>query len=139
VLVPWLLVVIGAAVAVIVVAVLGLLARRWWRAAEHSPSSLLVRRVIKLPLRMKVRLAWRLFRERRIPLLARAIIPAVLLHLAMPLDIIPDFIPVLGYLDDIVIVFVGVWALLRLTPGAVVEEHVARLEREREATGATAR
>jgi uncharacterized membrane protein YkvA (DUF1232 family) len=137
VLVPWLPVAIGVAVAVIVMVVLGLLARRWWRTTEHSPSGLLVRRVIKLPLRMKVRLAWRLFRERRIPLLARAIIPVVLLYLAMPLDIIPDFIPVLGYLDDLVIVLVGVWALLRLRPRAVVEEHVAALERE--ARRATAR
>jgi len=131
----WLVVAIGAGVAVIVVAVLGLLARRWWRTSQHSQSRLLVERVIKLPLRMKGRLAWRLFRERRIPLLARAIIPAVVLHLAMPLDIIPDFIPVLGYLDDIFVVLVGVWALMRFAPRAVVEEHVAALEREREATG----
>ena len=131
----WLVVAIGAGVAVIVVAVLGLLARRWWRTSQHSQSRLLVERVIKLPLRMKGRLAWRLFRERRIPLLARAIIPAVVLHLAMPLDIIPDFIPVLGYLDDILVVLVGVWALMRFAPRAVVEEHVAALEREREATG----
>jgi uncharacterized membrane protein YkvA (DUF1232 family) len=139
VLVPWVPVVIGAGVAVVVVVTLGLLARRWWSTTEHSPSGVLVTRVSKLPLRMKARLAWRLFRERRIPLLARAIIPAVLLHLAMPLDIIPDFIPVLGYLDDLVIVLVGVWVLLRLTSPAVVEEHVATLEREREATGAVAR
>jgi uncharacterized membrane protein YkvA (DUF1232 family) len=135
----WLVVAIGAGVAVIVVAVLGLLARRWWRTSEHSQSRLLVKRVIKLPLRMKGRLAWRLFRERRVPLLARAIIPAVVLHLAMPLDIIPDFIPVLGYLDDLLIVLVGVWVLLRFAPRAVVEEHVAALEREREATGSVGR
>jgi len=135
----WLAVVIGAGVALIVVAVLGLLARRWWRASEHSESRLLVERVIRLPLKMKGRLAWRLFRERRIPLLARVIIPVVVLHLAMPLDIIPDFIPVLGYLDDLLIVLVGVWALLRFTPRAVVEEHVAALEHEREATGPAAR
>lgn len=134
---PWLVVAIG--VAVTVAAVLGLLARRWWRRGERSQSGLLVRRVIKLPLRMKGRLAWRLFRDRRIPLLARAIIPAVMLHLAMPLDIIPDFIPVLGYLDDLVIVLVGVWVLLRLTPRLVVEEQVAALEREQEAARPTGR
>jgi uncharacterized membrane protein YkvA (DUF1232 family) len=134
--VPWLPVAIGVGVAFIVVVVLALLARRWWRTTEHSPSGLLVKRVIGLPLRMKFRLAWRLLRERRIPLLARAMVPVVLLHLAMPLDIVPDFIPVLGYLDDLVIVLVGVWVLMRLTPRAVIEDHVATLEGERQVKGA---
>jgi uncharacterized membrane protein YkvA (DUF1232 family) len=46
----------------------------------------------------------------------------------MPLDIIPDFIPVIGHLDDVLVLLVGVAVLLRFTPRAVLEEHLARLE-----------
>lgn len=39
-----------------------------------------------------------------------------------PIDLIPDFIPVLGYLDDLLIVPLGIWFSLRAIPPAVMEE-----------------
>lgn len=39
-----------------------------------------------------------------------------------PIDLIPDFIPVLGYLDDLVIVPVGIWLALKLLPAELLEE-----------------
>jgi uncharacterized membrane protein YkvA (DUF1232 family) len=47
----------------------------------------------------------------------------------MPLDVIPDFIPILGQLDDVFIVLIGLGLLLRFTPRGILEEHLARLER----------
>ncbi len=88
----------------------------------------LVRRVIRLRVRDKLRLALALARESRIPLAVRAIPPGLVLYLATPIDVIPDFIPVLGHLDDLLILIVGVGLLLRFTPGYVLEEHIARLE-----------
>ena len=41
---------------------------------------------------------------------------------------IPDFIPLLGHVDDAVVLIVGVGLLLRFTPRDVLEEHVSRLE-----------
>ena len=59
---------------------------------------------------------------------ATKLVPALAGYLAVPLDIIPDFIPVLGQLDDLLIVAAGLWLLLRLIPLAVVEGHVLALE-----------
>ncbi len=85
-------------------------------------------RIGRLPWRRKLALAWALMRDRRVPLWVRAIIPALILYLAMPLDLIPDFIPVLGHLDDVAVVLVAGGLLLRFTPRAALEDHLARLE-----------
>lgn len=39
-----------------------------------------------------------------------------------PIDLIPDFIPVLGYLDDLILVPLGIWLLLRLIPPEVMTD-----------------
>ncbi|MDZ4278779.1 MAG: DUF1232 domain-containing protein, partial [Dehalococcoidia bacterium] len=88
----------------------------------------LIKRVGRLPLRRKLRLALEVARDSRIPLAVRALPPLLILYLALPLDIIPDFIPVLGHVDDLLVLAVGVGLLLRFTPPHLVEEHVGRLE-----------
>jgi len=45
-----------------------------------------------------------------------------------PIDLIPDFIPVLGYLDDLIIVPLGIWLALRLIPPEIIAEHRATAE-----------
>ena len=56
---------------------------------------------------------------------------AGLVYLALPLDLIPDFVPVVGYLDDLLLVMLLVaWLLLRALPDDVVEEQVGALEGE---------
>lgn len=134
-------IVLIALLAVLTLAVLGVSLFFWRRrvALADSPMRRVAKRIAALPLGAKARLAWRLFRDGRVPLRARAILPAIVLYLAMPLDVIPDFIPVLGYLDDVLIVLAAAWLLLRLIPDQVVEQHVAALEREREATGLAGR
>ena len=122
-------IVVAAAAAVLLVA-LG--ATAWWlRCAGRPDERALVERILRLPLRDKLRLALALMREPRIPLLVRAVPPALVLYLAMPVDVIPDFIPVIGHLDDVLVLLLGVAVLLRFTPRAVLEEHLARLEAAR--------
>ncbi|HLB27311.1 MAG TPA: DUF1232 domain-containing protein [Dehalococcoidia bacterium] len=48
----------------------------------------------------------------------------------MPLDIIPDFVPVIGHLDDALVLLIGIALVLRFTPRGVLEEQVERLEAE---------
>lgn len=61
-------------------------------------------------------------RHPRTPWSARAFAAVVTAYALSPIDLIPDFIPVLGYLDDLLIVPVGVWLLLKMIPRDVLEE-----------------
>ena len=109
--------------------VLAVAAAAWrLRRATRPEDRALIDRILRLSLRRKLRLAAALVREPRIPVLVRTLPPALVLYLAMPLDIIPDFIPVIGHLDDVLVLLLGVAVLLRFTPSAVLEEHLARLE-----------
>jgi uncharacterized membrane protein YkvA (DUF1232 family) len=54
-----------------------------------------------------VRTAWRLFRDRRVPAVAKAIPMLSLLYVIMPFDLIPDWLLGLGQLDDLVVVVLG--------------------------------
>lgn len=61
-------------------------------------------------------------RDPRTPWLARALALLVLAYALSPLDLIPDFIPLLGQLDDLLRVPAGLWVVLRLIPPAVLAE-----------------
>ena len=65
-------------------------------------------------------------RDPRTPWYARALGIAVTAYALSPIDLIPDFIPVLGLLDDLVIVPLGVLAVRALIPDEVLAEHRAR-------------
>jgi hypothetical protein len=47
----------------------------------------------------------------------------VAVYALSPIDLIPDFIPVLGYLDDVIIVPLGIWLAIRLIPPSLLEAH----------------
>ncbi len=60
--------------------------------------------------------------HRRTPWYARLCIAGVLLYALSPVDLIPDFIPVLGYLDDLIVLPMGVWIAWKLIPPQVRAE-----------------
>ena len=62
----------------------------------------------------------------RTPWYAKALALAVVAYAVSPIDLIPDFIPVLGYLDDLVLLPLGLLAVRRLVPDEVLEECRAR-------------
>lgn len=102
----------------------------WWRI-QTSDEKKLARRIGRLAFGDKLSLGWALFRDERIGVAPRVIALALVLYLAMPLDLIPDFIPVIGHLDDLLIVMIGAALLLRSIPLYVIEEHVGRFEAKR--------
>ena len=61
-------------------------------------------------------------KDPRVPILAKVIIGLVVAYALSPIDLIPDFIPVLGYLDDLVLLPLGIWLALRLIPEPVWDE-----------------
>ncbi|PNY82293.1 hypothetical protein CVO96_13805 [Deinococcus koreensis] len=69
-------------------------------------------------------------RDPRTPWYARAWAALVLAYALSPIDLIPDFIPVLGYLDDLLLVPAGLWLALRLLAPEVLED-ARREARER--------
>ena len=64
-------------------------------------------------------------RDPRVPWLAKAVAIAVAAYALSPIDLIPDFIPVLGYLDDLIIVPLGIALVVRMIPPAIMAEHRA--------------
>ena len=61
-------------------------------------------------------------RDPRTPWYAKALAVCVAGYALSPIDLIPDFIPVLGYLDDVVIVPLGILAVVKLIPHAVMAD-----------------
>ncbi len=64
-------------------------------------------------------------RDPRVPWFAKAVAVAVAAYAVSPIDLIPDFIPVLGYLDELVILPLGIRLAVRLVPPEVMAEHRA--------------
>ncbi len=58
----------------------------------------------------------------RTPWYARVLAVAVIAYALSPIDLIPDFIPVLGYLDDLILVPAGIALVIRLIPAEVMAE-----------------
>lgn len=73
------------------------------------------------------RLAWDLLRDPRVPASQKLILGGVAAYVLMPLDIIPDFIPGLGQVDDVAIVLLGLRWFIRSAPDDVVSEHLAKI------------
>jgi uncharacterized membrane protein YkvA (DUF1232 family) len=62
-------------------------------------------------------------RDPRVPWYAKALAVVVAAYALSPIDLIPDFIPVLGYLDDAIIVPLGILLTVRLIPPELMNEH----------------
>jgi uncharacterized membrane protein YkvA (DUF1232 family) len=59
---------------------------------------------------------WKLFRHPETPRAARWVAIAVIAYAVSPIDLIPDFIPVLGQLDDLILIPLGIALVVRMTP-----------------------
>lgn len=59
-------------------------------------------------------------RDPRTPLLVRVLAVLVAAYALSPIDLIPDFIPVIGYLDDLILLPLGIALIVKLTPPDVI-------------------
>lgn len=76
-------------------------------------------------LRAEVHAAWLAARDPRTPWYARAFGLLVTAYALSPIDLVPDFIPVLGLLDDAIIIPLGIWLFEKMLPDGMMEEHRA--------------
>lgn len=86
-------------------------AKRWARAIKRDVVAL-----------------WIAARDHRTPVLAKIVAGFVAAYALSPINLIPDFIPVLGYLDDVIIVPLGILLAVRLVPGNLMAEYRAASE-----------
>src|SRR5262252_2738688 len=85
-----------------------------WRERWQERAHCLKRDVVAIAFAM---------RDPRVPWYAKAAGACVVAYALSPIDLIPDFIPVLGYLDDMVLVPLGLLLVLRLIPADILAEH----------------
>jgi uncharacterized membrane protein YkvA (DUF1232 family) len=83
----------------------------------------LLARELALLLPNLIRLFSGLLRDRRVPLLAKLVLGIASLWLASPIDLIPEFIPIVGPLDDAIVAALALRFVLRTTDSAVIREH----------------
>lgn len=70
-------------------------------------------------------------RDPRVPWYAKALAAFVAAYALSPIDLIPDFIPVIGYLDDLILLPLGILLVIRLIPPEILAEHRATAEAAR--------
>jgi uncharacterized membrane protein YkvA (DUF1232 family) len=99
--------------------------KRWLRRAGFAEFSLKLIRYLKRKAAGYKREIYALriaYRDPRTPWYAKLFVVLVIAYALSPVDLIPDFIPVFGYLDDIIILPLGVFLAIKLIPAAVLDE-----------------
>ena len=90
-------------------------------------------------IRTEAHAVWLAARDPRTPIAARLLGLAIAAYALSPIDLIPDFIPILGLVDDALIIPAGIWLFLKMLPDGLFEEHrraaVAAAERPRSRSG----
>ena len=113
----WLSWLIPIAGAVLILGVAGVFAWRDERVRDF------IEDIEELGWRRSARAVWGLARDPRVPWFVRLLPVPLLIYLASPIDVIPDFIPLIGQLDDILVVAAALWVVLRYTPHEAIEAH----------------
>jgi uncharacterized membrane protein YkvA (DUF1232 family) len=76
----------------------------------------------------RLRLVWLLFRDGRISLWIKSVLPVSLLYLISPVDFVPDVILGLGQLDDLSVILLGMALFVKLCPSDIVQEYLDKME-----------
>jgi uncharacterized membrane protein YkvA (DUF1232 family) len=83
--------------------------------------------LISKKIKKQISLYKMLLKDQRTPLLPKILLALAIGYFLLPFDFIPDFIPVLGQLDDIIIVTLLVYIALKLIPKELIEEYKLQL------------
>jgi uncharacterized membrane protein YkvA (DUF1232 family) len=91
-------------------------------AKEKRPGAIAVWKQRAKLLNNDIKALYIAYLDPRVPWYAKFFMVAVISYAISPVDLIPDFIPVLGYLDDLVIVPVGIYLAIKMIPSGVMSE-----------------
>lgn len=83
---------------------------RLWQIFHHLPNFL--------------KLFWRLLKDPRVPLWPKLLLGFVLAYVVAPVDLLPDVLLGIGQVDDLIVIFLGLQAFVRLCPKEIVRRHV---------------
>ena len=81
-------------------------------------------------LRNEIYVLYFAFGDYRVPWYARAMTAITIAYALSPIDLIPDFIPILGYLDDLILIPAGIYLTVRMIPREVLAEYGQRTKLE---------
>jgi len=84
-----------------------------WQFVRHLPTT--------------IRLFSRLFRDPRVGMLPKAILAAALLYVALPVDFLADWLPLIGVVDDVALLLLAARTFIGLCPRAVVDQHLGQV------------
>lgn len=85
---------------------------------------MILRLLVSSGVRRVLSLVFRLLRDDRVPLAVKLIVPAVVVYIISPVDFLPEILPVLGLLDDVVVLLVGTAVFLLAVPRRILVEHL---------------
>ncbi len=80
-------------------------------------------KILSRNLKKQLKLYRLVLKDKRTPLIAKLLLGAAIGYLLLPFDLIPDFIPFFGQLDDLIIVPLLVYTALKLIPKYIIKEH----------------
>ena len=126
----WLWILVGLALFVLLLVALLVVLYFVLRSFLTREQRAIAGRLHALSWRRRFEVATALVRDERVPMGARVLPVVLVAYLALPLDLIPDFIPVIGQLDDMLLVGVLGWVALRMLPRGILDEHLRRAEGE---------
>jgi uncharacterized membrane protein YkvA (DUF1232 family) len=111
-----------------------------WKLRRLSPAMLNRLKTWAKSLKRDVHAVYLAAHDPRVPWYAKALALAVAGYALSPIDFIPDFIPVIGYLDDLIIIPLGIWFVMSLIPPEVIAEYrtIASAAADRPASKAAA-
>lgn len=75
----------------------------------------------------ELHLLWSILSDRRVPWYIKVLPVIVAMYLLLPFDLIPEFLPIIGQLDDLSLLMIALSLFVRLAPSEVVEEYKHRM------------
>ena len=75
----------------------------------------------------QIKLVWYLVRDKEVPLYLKALPFVGLLYVLFPIDFITDLVPVLGQIDDLMVITIGAKVFIELAPASVVAKYMAQM------------